>query len=536
MPKTGAGAHLLNWVPMFTNPFLQYAALGITALTFALPALASNPLVVKTDQGKVQGKMSADGKARDFLGIPFAAPPVGPLRWKPPQPAAKWHGVRQSTTFGSRCMQQERYDDMMFRDPGENEDCLTLNVWAPAAKANGKLPVMVWIFGGGFAGGGTSEPRQDGENLTHKGVLVVSMNYRLGIFGFFATRELVAEDPHHAAGNYGLLDELAAIQWVRRNISAFGGDPNNVTIFGESAGSFAVSAQMASPLAQGLFAHAIGESGAAFASKELNFPPLEKFAKEPEDYFHSVLSDSSLAALRATSSAEILKLATQKAPGKPRFGPDIDGYFLPQSIPAIYAAGKQAHVPLIAGWNRDEHLAKESLPETAAKEFGPQAEEFLKLYHGNDEFETKRAADDFGGDNFLVYSTWAWLDAHVKTGGSPVYRYHFALPSPGDRYHPISAGAFHSDEIEYVFGTVDSRQGAKMRPEDYKLSDLMQTYWTNFARTGDPNGAVVPHWPAYDAAGNWQVMRLSPDPGATPDPHRDRYLFLQRVWGDCRGC
>jgi para-nitrobenzyl esterase len=236
---------------MFTRFILQYAAVGIIALTVALPAQASNPLVIKTDQGKVQGKMSADGQTRDFLGIPFAAPPVGPLRWRPPQPAAKWRGVRQATSFGSRCMQQEHFDDMVFRDPGESEDCLTLNVWAPAGEAKGKLPVMVWIFGGGFNGGGTSEPRQDGEHLSRKGVLVVSMNYRLGIFGFFATQELAAEDPHHAAGNYGLLDELAALQWVRRNIKALGGDPDNVTIFGESAGSFAVSAQMASPLAKG---------------------------------------------------------------------------------------------------------------------------------------------------------------------------------------------------------------------------------------------------------------------------------------------
>src|ERR1700723_122686 len=286
------------------------AAAGLAA--FALPALASNPLVVKTDQGKVQGKMSADGRARDFLGIPFAAPPVGPLRWKPPQPAAKWHDVRQATSFGSRCMQQAHYDDMVFRDPGESEDCLTLNVWAPAQKSKTKLPVMVWIFGGGFAGGGTSEPRQDGEHLTRKGVLVVSMNYRLGIFGFFATQELAAEDPHHAAGNYGLMDELAAMQWVRRNIKAFGGDPENVTIFGESAGSFAVSAQMASPLAKGLFAHAIGESGGAFASKELAFPPLEEAEKATEDYLQRAGSESSLAALRAKSSEEILNLATRK--------------------------------------------------------------------------------------------------------------------------------------------------------------------------------------------------------------------------------
>jgi para-nitrobenzyl esterase len=529
---------------MFIRLILQYAAVGVTALTVALPAQASNPLVIKTDQGKVQGKMSADGQTRDFLGIPFAAAPVGPMRWKPPQSAAKWQGVRQATSFGSRCMQQEHFDDMVFRDPGESEDCLTLNVWAPAGKPKGKLPVMVWIFGGGFAGGGTSEPRQDGEHLSRKGVLVVSTNYRLGIFGFFATQELAAEDPHHAAGNYGLLDELAAIEWVRRNIKAFGGDPDNVTIFGESAGSFAVSAQMASPLAKGLFAHAIGESGGAFASKELDFPPLAKFEKQNEDYFHSVLSDSSLAALRATSSADILKLATQKAPGKPRFGPDIDGYFLPDSIPAIYAAGKQAHVPLIAGWNQDEgtgNIVKapekgtmDGLRATAVKEFGPRADDFLKVYHASDDAEALRASEDFSGDGFLVYSTWAWLEAHVKTGGSPVYRYLFALPSPGDPFHPVSAGAFHSDEIEYVFGNLDSRKGATFRPEDYKLSEVMQTYWTNFARTGDPNGAPAPQWPKYDASGNWQVMRLSPDPGAAPDQHRDRYLFLQQVWGDDR--
>jgi para-nitrobenzyl esterase len=263
---------------MFNSFMVRYlcGAVGIAVLALVQPAQAGNPLVIKTDRGKVQGKMSADGQARDFLGIPFAAPPIGPLRWKPPQPAAKWHGVRQATSFGSRCMQQTHYADMVFRDPGENEDCLTLNVWAPAAKPKGKLPVMVWIFGGGFSGGGTSEPRQDGEHLTRKGVLVVSMNYRLGIFGFFSTHELAAEDPHHAAGNYGLQDQLACLQWVRRNIAAFRGDPGNVTIFGESAGSFAVSVQMASPLAKGLFAHAIGESGGAFASHSPGYPPLER--------------------------------------------------------------------------------------------------------------------------------------------------------------------------------------------------------------------------------------------------------------------
>jgi para-nitrobenzyl esterase len=518
--------------------FILRFVLSAAALACALPAQASDPLVIKTDLGKVQGKMSADGQARDFLGIPYAAPPVGPLRWKPPQPAAKWHGVRQASSFGSRCFQQERYDDMVFRDPGESEDCLTLNVWTPAAKSKSKLPVMVWIYGGGFAGGGTSEPRQDGEHLTRRGVVVVSMNYRLGIFGFMATHELVAEDPHHSAGNYGLMDELACMQWVRRNAAAFGGDPDNVTIFGESAGSFAVSAQMASPLAQGLFAHAIGESGGAFASKELTFPPLDEVEKMTEDYFHRVLSDSSLATLRAMSSDQILTLGRKKEPGKPPFRPDTDGYFLPESVSAIFAAGKQAHVPLLAGWNMDESSSgvlkknpgMDGLRETGVKEFGPRAEDFLKVYRANDDAEALRAAEDFAGDRFLVYSTWAWLEAQVK-GGSPAYRYLFAQPNPGDRYHAVSDGAFHSDEIEYVFGNLDSRKGAPWKPEDYKLSELMQTFWTNFARTGDPNSAGAPHWLAYDAASDWQVMRLSPEAAAAPDQHRERYLFLQQVWG-----
>jgi para-nitrobenzyl esterase len=500
------------------------------ALTCALPALASDPAVVKTDLGKLQGKMSADGQTRDFLGIPYAAPPVGPLRWKPPQPAAKWHGTRAATAFGHRCFQQDRYDDMVFRDAGESEDCLTLNVWTPAARAKSKLPVMVWIYGGGFTGGGTSEPRQDGEHLTHKGVVVVSMNYRLGIFGFMATHELVAEDAHHSAGNDGLLDELACLQWVRRNAAAFGGDPGNVTIFGESAGSFAVSAQMASPLAQGLFAHAIGESGGAFASRELPFPPVADVEKQTEDYFHRVLRDSSLSALRAMSSEEILKLGSTKRPGKPPFEPDTDGYFLPESVAAIFAAGKQAHVPLMAGWNMDENHTRKSLQDLAAEDFPGRSDDFLKLYSGSDAVAEQRAANDFGGDRFLVYSTWAWLEAQVS-GGSPAYRYLFAQPSPGDPFHPVSTGAFHSDEIEYVFGNLDSRKGARFTPEDYKVSDLMQTFWTNFARAGDPNGAGAPHWPAYDAAGSWQVMRLSPDAAAAPDAHRARYLFLQQVWG-----
>jgi para-nitrobenzyl esterase len=510
--------------------------------TISLPLLAfgdAGPRV-KTMQGKVEGKLSSDGQVREFLGIPFAAPPVGPLRWKPPQPPAKWHGVRSAANFGNRCIQSGGYPDMIFRDAGQSEDCLTLNVWTPANAKHGKLPVMVWIYGGGFNTGGTSEARQDGEHLAHKGVLVVSMNYRLGIIGFFAHRELAAESPQHASGNYGLMDQTAALQWVQRNIAAFGGDPKNVTIFGESAGSTSVSTQMASPLAQGLFAHAIGESGGAFSHPGLTFVSLADCENRDEDFAQTAFGNSSLSALRGLSADELVKAAISKQPGIPRFQPNVDGLFLPESVPSIYAEGKQAHVPLFAGWNRDEGAPQivnaaepptvESLRELGHKDFGEQADAFLKAYSAATDEEAVRVAKDYSGDRFIAYSTWAWLEAQVKTGNAPVYRYDFELGSPGDTYHPVSFGAFHSDDIEYVFGNLDSRKGAVWRPEDYKLSELMQTYWTNFAKTGNPNASGLPDWPTYDGGSGWQVMHLNASPEAKPDQHRDRYLFLQEAW------
>jgi para-nitrobenzyl esterase len=513
------------------------------AFALGMPGYATNMLVVKTDRGKVRGKMSDDGQMRAFLGIPYAAPPVGPLRWKAPQPASKWHGVRNATRFGPHCMQPLIFKDVEFRDPGGSEDCLTLNVWAPAKSGHAKLPVMVWIYGGGFAVGGTSEPRQDGERLAHKDVLVVSMNYRLGVFGFFALPELAAEPPDHAAGNYGLMDQTAALQWVRRNIAEFGGDPKNVTIFGESAGSISVSAQMASPLAQGLFAHAIGESGGAFNDQRTMIPSLVGSEKTGQKFVESFFPGKGLAELRALSADALMKAAHDPSGGSYlRFWPNIDGRFLPESPASIYAAGKQAHVPLLAGWNKDEGTGEivnapvkpteKTWRQMAEKRFGLQAADFLKVYPASDDAEALRAAEDFAGDRFIAYSTWAWLEAQVKTGDAPVYRYHFELGSPGDPFHPKDIGAFHSDDIVYVFGTLASRKGAAWRPEDYKLSELIQNYWTNFARTGNPNAPGLPNWPAYNAAGDWQVMHLAPVSEARPDRHRDRYLFLQKVWGE----
>lgn len=499
---------------------------------------SSNSLTVATKKGKVQGTLTTDGQVRAFKGIPYATPPVGNLRWQAPQPAAKWQGVRSAATFGSHCIQTSSYADMTFHDPGPSEDCLTLNVWTPANAKPGTLPVMVWVYGGGFTAGSTSELRQDGEYLAHRNVVVVSMNYRLGILGFFAHPELTAESKHHASGNYGLMDQAAALAWVKENIRKFGGDPSNITLFGESAGSFSVSSLMASPVSRGMISKAIGESGGAFHSGGLGYPNRTKAELDDAVFAKTAFNTSNLAELRKLSSDDLIKAANSK--GAPRFGPDIDGYFLPQSVPEIYAAGKQAHVPLLAGWNADEARGSvimkkvqptiASFTEQASTDFGDRSKDFLAVYPAGTDAEAVRSAGDFASDKFISYSTWAWIEAQVKTGDAPVYRYVFALGSPGDKFHPASIGAFHSDDIEYVFGTLDSRQQAAWRPEDRKLSNEIGQYWTNFARTGNPNGPGLPEWPTYAPADGWDVMHLDAESAAKPDTLRNRYLFLDSVW------
>lgn len=492
---------------------------------------------VKTDTGMVEGKME-DG-INTFLGIPFAAPPVGNLRWRPPAPAAKWTEVRKTTEFGAHCMQGPVYGDMVFPDPGGSEDCLTLNVWAPANAKD--LPVMVWIYGGGFVAGGTSEPRQNGHNLAKQEVVVVSMNYRLGIFGFFAHRGLASESEKHAAGNYGLMDQMAALRWVQTNIAEFGGDPRNVTIFGESAGSFSVSAQMASPLAKGLFHKAIGESGGAFSKEGLRFRPASERGPEDAKFGEKALGAKTLAELRAIPAEKVLDASMRKEGERDvfSFGPDVDGYFLPKSVPSIFAAEKQNDVPLLAGWNRDEGsfriLSGKDRPTaanakaSAEKEFGLHAGEFLKLYPAKTDAEALRSAEDYSGDQFIAWATWKWIEAQKTSGKQVVYRYRFDLSLPSaDK--PEGLGAYHSSEIEYVFGQLDSKKGIPWRPEDYRLSEQMQKYWANFARSGDPNGEGLPKWPPYASENGWQVMHLSVSSAAEKDGMRDRYLFLDRAW------
>jgi para-nitrobenzyl esterase len=517
---------------------LRNCVLSLALLTF-IPLLHAQELryeQLHTSNGVLEGVVSADGKVRTFKGIPYAAPPVGPLRWKPPQRAPVWSGVRKAVEFGPRCMQGRIFDDMIFRDAGPSEDCLYLNIWMPANPAQGKLPVMVWIYGGGFRAGGASEPRQDGGNLSKLGVVVVSFNYRLDIFGFFAHPELTKESPHGASGNYGLLDQVAALEWVKRNIATFGGDPENVTIFGESAGSMSVSALMASPLAQGLFQRAIGESGACLGRKPT------KSRQEVENlgvkFAESEFGTSGIEVLRAKSAQEVMDAALK--PKATHFSVDVDGYFLPQDCRSIYAAGEQSHVPLLAGWNKDEEEYEAFFDKDAptvlnyvarAKvKFGSKADAFLKLYPATTDAQAKRAAQDYAGDDFIAFSTWRWLDLHVKTGKSPVFRYEFdqTLPLALDAKPGTEPTAPHASDIEYVFRVLPSRD-LPWRAEHHEVSELMAAYWTNFAKMGDPNGPGLPKWPTHNAQTSYQVMHLKPNAAAAPDDHRARYEFLEQL-------
>ncbi len=507
---------------------LLFALVQLTAATsFAQtprhPAAA--PVQVKIANGELEGNTMASG-IRSFKGIPFAQPPVGGLRWKDPQPVKNWSGVLKADHFGPNAMQKNVFGDMLFRSAGMSEDCLYLNVWAPAAPAKGKLPVLVYFYGGGFIAGDGSEARYDGEAMAQKGIVVLTVNYRLGVFGFLAHPELSKESPHHSSGNYGLMDQHAALRWVKENIAAFGGDPKRVTIAGESAGSISVSAQMVSPISKALFAGAIGESGAMIKP---TLAPLSLAENEKNGVaFAEKAKSASLEALRAIPAAALLDIAAQ--PGAFSTGATVDGYFLPKLPQEIFAAGEQAKVPLLAGWNSAEVpyqvvMGKDApTPENYVSKvkqlYGDRAEEVLKLYPGTTDAEVLQSATDLSSDRFIVYSTWKWIDLHSKTGGKPVYGYIFgktkpemteemkgAVPGLAGGFTksaaaqpvqkaPAQVGAPHAFEIEYAMGNLATNKVYAWKEDDFKVSALMLQYFANFIKNGNPNAAGMPVWDA----------------------------------------
>ena len=510
----------------------------------------------RTVNGTVAGVNLPSG-IRAFRGIPYAAPPERDLRWRPPQPAANWKGVRPADRFANQCMQARVFGDMMFRNSGVSEDCLYLNVWMPEVRGAGKLPVLFYIYGGGFVAGDGSEPRYDGESMAKRGIVVVTISHRLGIFGFFSHPQLAAESPQHASGNYGLMDQMAALQWVQANIAAFGGDPKRVTIAGESAGSMSVSAQMASPVAKNLFAGAIGESGALMPRTSTPAPHAET---EPNGTkFGDAIGARSLDALRALSATELLEASGR--PGVPRFGPNIDGWFITEAPAATFAAGRQARVPLMAGWNSEESNARALVsgtptPENAAaqltKQFGERAADAAKVYPISSAAEAQQSLTDLASDNFIGYSTWKWLDSHARTSSKPVYRYLYARPRPplvasmgdarpglaggivrggGGGAPPPATGAVHSAEIEYALGNLPLNGAFAWTPDDHTVSATMQSYFENFIKTGNPNGAGLPEWPSGGVSprGEVQRMRIDVTSRAEPEP-RARYLFLDQAY------
>ena len=512
-------------------------ALGVLALVSGLVTPVIAAAQVKTTAGLVKGTPSEDGRIHIYKGIPFAAPPVGELRWQAPRPPASWEGVRDATAFGSRCVQGQIFADIVFTD--KSEDCLNLNIWTPATTGSDRLPVMVWIHGGGFQAGAGAEPRHDGMAFAGKHVVLVTFNYRLGVFGFFSHPELTRESGRSASGNYGMLDQVAALKWVQDNIAAFGGDPGNVTIFGESAGSLAVSALMASPLARGLFHKAIGESGAYFPIGGRGLP-LRSLAESEQQgvKFATALGAESLAALRGKTADEVLQAALKIQPG---FSPNLDGYFLPEPARAIFAAGKQASVPLLAGWNADEVragtvLGKEkpttqSFVDSTRKRFGDEADSILKVYPAATDAEAIESAASLASDLFVGYATWKWIELHQKTGHAPVYRYSFDRKIPVPAGHTMNGmpatardiGARHAGEIEYVFGSLAlSLPTVPWEASDRKISDAMTTYWANFARTGDPNGSGLPAWPRYDLKDR-RVLHLDETIREGAGPNQSRY-------------
>jgi para-nitrobenzyl esterase len=511
---------------------MKRTALLLSIIGVALTGVGTAASPVKVQGGLVEG--TAEEGLTVYRGIPFAAPPVGDLRWRPPAPAPEWPGVLHADKFAPSCMQRTAPPrPNTAPGPGPSEDCLYLNVWSPAKSSTERLPVLVWIYGGGFAAGATSIPLYSGEQFAKKGVVFVSIAYRVGPLGFLAQPALTAESKNHSSGNYGLLDMIAGLKWVQKNIAMFGGNPSRVTIFGESAGGIAVSMLCASPLARGLFQGAISESGGSFGPPRPGGLPGENVqrladAERAGEAFAKSAGASSIEELRKVPGDKLLSDI-----GGGVGWPVLDGWVIPDDQYKLYEAKRYNDTPILVGYNSDEgaSIAPPRSPEsytTGARErYGPFAESLLQLYPTDAE-KVPKTARDLGRDAAFGWHTWSWARLQSKTGRSKAYLYYFDQHPDYPAGSPQAGfGSRHASELAYVFQHLN----AQATDEDRSISQAMATYWTNFAKRGDPNGEGVPQWPAFsDAASAVMVFSKTPHTGAVPSPDGLKELDAYFAW------
>lgn len=540
------------------NRILYLLAL-ILFMNFESYSQSNNQFAVQTsiENGMIEGNYDTKTGIQTYFGIPFAKPPVGELRWKAPQSIENWKGVKETKKFSARPMQKIIFGDMNSRSSGLSEDCLYLNVWTPAKRNTKDLPVLLYFYGGGNSAGDASEPRYDGETMAKKGIVVITCNYRLNVFGFLAHPELSAEASYKASGNYGMLDQVAAMKWVNKNIAAFGGDPKKVTIAGESAGSIGVSMQMSSPLGRNLIAGAIGESGAGINPTMAPVPLAdgEKMGTE----FVKKAGVSSIKQLRSLSARDIYEIFDEsKMFGFPIL---IDNYFLPKSIPQIFNAKEQAQVPLLLGWNSAEipgqafmygqPYKEENYVARVKKEYPNDFEEVLKLYPHSSEKEIELSATALAADRFISYSTWKWFDLHRNNSSQPVYRYLYSKLRPAlvdnsmasalaggtvkkegnTPEAPKAVGAPHACEIEYCMGNLHLIKEYAWTADDFKVSETMSNYFANFIKTGNPNGEKLPEWTVAKAGDKTPPVMIIDVESKTVKAQNDaRYEFLDKAY------
>ena len=505
-------------------------SLAALAVAFAAPPAMAEITAASVTGGKIQGE-AVDGLGQ-FKGIPFAAPPVGDLRWKAPQPAKPWPGVKQTVKFGAACMQGGGGGGAGKGIPYD-EDCLFLDVWTPAKTPADKLPVIVWIYGGGFNAGATSNALYDGANFAKRGVVFVSISYRVGPFGFLAAPEL-SKESGHGSGAYGLMDQIAGLKWVQANVAKFGGDPAKVTILGHSAGGFAVSMLAASPQAKGLFRAVISQSGANFsppvdqASAGSNFQTL-RLAEANGQAWLEGLGAHSLAEARALPAATVEK--AQRNPGAPRFWPPVDGYVVTADQVELYKARRFNDTPILVGDVSDESAAfgrrvmtPEAFEADVRKDFGARADTILAAYGHADEAGATRSATQLRSDTTFDWGQYTWARMETSYGKNRAFVYRFDKPTPAN---PNGSG--HGQDVQYVFGNLGVGGRTQPTDADRALSAQMQTYWVNFAKTLDPNGAGLPKWPAF-TADQPQMMRFGVDPGPAQVANLERLKVLDAYY------